>query len=926
MKTLSNIENNEQRKSKLAVGPKLKIVLALVFFLFALLVINSLYLSIISFAEWLTNKSLQDRTYLYMFLIHLVLGLILVIPFIVYGLIHMGNTRHRRNKRAIKAGYALFMFSVLLLVSGLLLTRGVPLIEVKNMQFRQITYWLHVILPFVVIWIFVMHRLAGHRLSWRPAKITATATVLALIVMAWLQQETFSPQSLEHDEVNPLFAPSFAHTSTNLHIAAKDLDNNGYCKNCHQDVHEGWMNSVHKVSSFNNQSYSFAVNNTREFLKKRDGNHVAAKLCAVCHDPVIMFSGEFDKDQDFTNTEIGQAGITCTACHAISHINSVKGNGAYTLTIPEQYPFTRSELPFLQWLNQTLVKAKPDFHKTSYLKPLHKTAEFCSVCHKVALPKALNHYKWLRGQDHYDSFFLSGVSGHAVASFYYPDRAKEKCADCHMPMQNSDDFGAITESFTGESQVHSHYFEAANSGIRYLNKLKPDPINAMLAGSLSIDIFGIKQDGELTGDLIAPLNNDNIELQAGKNYLIESVIRTVKLGHAFTQGTADSNQVWVEFNVYHEGELIAMSGGIDEQGNVDDWSYFINAYVLDKNGNRIDKRNGEDIFTALYNHGIPPGAASVVHYALELPEGMTGEIVLETQILYRKFDSTYYRFFTEDSNKFNDLPIVTLAQDRQNITIKTDASSKLPVISDWKRWNDYGIGLLRSGAFRQAEKAFTKVAELGRAEGWINLTRTYLQQGRIENAQDALTQAVNNKEFRYTWQLAYFAAVIDLQNGFIEKAIDNFSRVYNTEFENAQLAHFDFSKDYKFVTLYAQTVFQKSKMLTASEQLSYQQKSLKLYNEVLELNPEWADAHFGLFQLYAAMGGEENLLKARQHKSLHQKYKIDDNVHDTVIAKARATNKAADHAAEAIAIYQLDRLDQYIPVNRFIKNNNIKTE
>ena len=747
--------------------------------------------------------------------------------------------------------------------------------------------------------------------------------MLVMAIMAWLQQDTFNPKIVKHDEMNPLFAPSFAQTHTNEYIKARDLDNNQYCKGCHADVHEGWMNSVHKVSSFNNQSYAFAVNNTRDFLDKRDGNHDEARFCAVCHDPVIMFSGEFDKDMDFTGTKIGEAGITCTACHAISEINSVKGNGAYTLKIPEQYPFTYSQLPFLQWVNQTLVKAKPDFHKSSYLKPLHKTAEFCSVCHKVSIPESFNGYKWLRGQNHYDSFFLSGVSGHAVASFYYPPKAKEKCADCHMPMQDSDDFGAITESLTGKAQVHSHYFESANSGIRYLNKLKPDPNNAMLKGALSIDIFGLKQGGEITGELIAPLAGDAIVIESGQKYLLESVIRTIKLGHAFTQGTGDSNQIWVELNVYLDGELIGGSGGIDNNGNVDEWSYFVNVYVLDKQGNRIDRRNVEDIFTALYNHSIPPGAGATVHYALDIPENVTGEITLEAKVLYRKFDSTYYRLFTQDEDKFNDLPIVTLASDVQKLLIKPEPSSNPQLQQDWKRWNDYGIGLLRQKAYKQAEQAFAQVAELGRAEGWVNLTRTYLQQGRLNEAQDALNQASKIDDFRYTWQLAYFAGVIDLQNGFIQKAIDNFERVYQSEFKNAQQANFDFSKDYRFVTMYAQTVFQRSKMLTEEAQKTMQQKSLSLYNNVLALNPEWADAHFGLFQLYAAMG---DLDKSKYHKALHEKYKIDDNAHDTVIAKARANNKAADHAAETIAIYPLDEVKQFQPVKQFIKDNNIREE
>jgi len=912
-------------KRKKAVGPKLKVVLYIVFFLFALLVINSVYLSAITYIEWLTNKTLQDQTYLFMFLLHLILGILLIVPFVIYGFIHMGNTKHRRNRRAIKVGYALFFFSILLLVSGLLLTRGIPYLEIKNMQVRQITYWIHVVLPFMAIWLFVMHRLAGNKLGWKASKLTFMATLVVMVFMAWVQQDTFFPKAIKHEEMNPLFAPSFAQTSTNKHIPAKDLDNNQYCKDCHQDVHDGWMNSVHKVSSFNNQSYSFAVNNTREFLNKRDGNHKESRFCGVCHDPVVMFSGEFDKDINFVDTDIGQAGITCTACHAISDINSIKGNGSYTLTIPEQYPFTHSELPFLKWVNQTLVKAKPDFHKASYLKPLHKTPEFCSVCHKVSIPESFNHYKWLRGQNHYDSFFLSGVSGHAVASFYYPPKAKEKCADCHMPLQNSDDFGAITESLTGNSQVHSHFFESANSGIRYLNNLKPDPNNAMLQGSLSIDIFGIRNDGDIDGEMIAPLNDNRVEISSGKKYLIESVIKTVKLGHAFTEGTGDSNQVWVELNVYHNGNLIAMSGGMDEEGIVDDWSYFVNAYVLDNQGNRIDRRNVEDVFTALYNHSIPPGAGAVVHYELGLPEELSGEITINAKVLYRKFDTNYYRLFSEDSSRMNDLPIVTLATDSQMIFVnaETQTESIISDKQDWKRWNDYGIGLLRSKSFKQAEDAFMQVAKLGRAEGWINLTRAYIQQGRLEEAQESLYQASQNKEFRYTWQLAYFAGVIDLQNGFLEKALQNFSRVYNTEFKNAQDANFDFSKDYKFVTMYAQTLFQRSKMLQNSEQQKYQQRSLELFNDVLALNPEWADAHFALSQVYAAMGDTEMY---NQHKVLHNKYKTDDNSKDSVIAIARAKNEAADHAAEAIAIYKLDKIENLMPVNQFIKNNSINQE
>ena len=138
-----------------------------------------------------------------------------------------------------------------------------------------------------------------------------------------------------------------------------------------------------------------------------------------------------------------QAGITCTTCHAITHVNSARGNADYTIEEPLHYPFTYSENAVLQWINHQLVRAKPTFHKRTFLKPFHKSAEFCSTCHKVHLPKELNHYKdFLRGQNHYDNYLLSGVSGHGARSFYYPKKSEPNCNGCHMPLQASDDFGA----------------------------------------------------------------------------------------------------------------------------------------------------------------------------------------------------------------------------------------------------------------------------------------------------------------------------------------------------------------------------------------------------------------------------------------------------------------------------------------------------
>ncbi|MCP4245679.1 MAG: hypothetical protein GY778_01390, partial [bacterium] len=153
-----------------AVGPRLKKLLFVVFGLFALLAANAAYLSAITILEWATGRTYQNYFYQYMFLMHLALGLLIILPVIVFGLVHMANARHRPNRRAVRVGYALFGTALLLLATGVVLTRLDLIafkIDVKSPAVRNVAYWAHVITPFVAAWLFVLHRLAGKRVQWK---------------------------------------------------------------------------------------------------------------------------------------------------------------------------------------------------------------------------------------------------------------------------------------------------------------------------------------------------------------------------------------------------------------------------------------------------------------------------------------------------------------------------------------------------------------------------------------------------------------------------------------------------------------------------------------------------------------------------------------------------------------------------------------
>ncbi|MGD8379418.1 MAG: tetratricopeptide repeat protein [Gammaproteobacteria bacterium] len=917
-----------------AVGPKLRILLVAVLVLFALMSINAIYLASITFLEWLTGHTYQDYFYQYMFLFHLTVGLLLVVPVIVYGAIHFKNAWTRPNRRAVHAGIALLSCAILLIVSGLMLVRF-GFFEIKNPNVRQIAYWMHVLIPLLCIWLFVLHRLAGKRIRWRVGLAIGGVAACFALVMVVLQAQDPRQWGREGPKAGlQYFFPSLARTATGKFIPAKALMMDSYCENCHKDTYKEWFHSMHHFSSFNNPAYLFSVRNTRKMALERDGNVKASRWCAGCHDPVPFFSGAFDKpDFDDVHDPTSQAGITCVTCHAITHINSVKGNSDYTIEEPLQYPFAYSHNPFLQWVNHQLVKAKPEMHKKTFLKSFHGSAEFCSTCHKVHLPVALNHYKWLRGQDHYDAWLLSGVSGHGVASFYYPKKAKTNCQSCHMPLMASNDFGARFFDDSGKLKVHDHQFMSANTAIPALKKMPAwvnDKQRDFLDGVMRVDIFGIRDGGQIDGQLHAPLRPELPVLSPGQQYLLETVIRTMTMGHVFTQGTADSNEIWMDVTVRDGDRVIGRSGAMrDGDGRVDPWSHFVNAWVLDRDGHKIDRRNPEDIFTMLYNHQIPPGAADVIHYRLRVPRDVHGPITVNVKLQYRKFDTTYMKDFQGKAFKTNDLPVTTLAEDSITLPVAGVAEEVPPQKSDiipWQRWNDYGIGLMRkpqNRQLRQAEEAFRQVGELGRADGPLNLARAFLREGRLDEAAEELQKAAHhNPPPVYPWSVAWFSGLVNKQLGNFDAAIEDFKALANTQFQDARDRNFDFSRDYRLLDQLGETRYEQARQLRGPSRRKQRMARLKQaahwFEAALVQDPENVAAHFNLSQIYADLGDAK---KAALHQRLHARYKPDDNAGDRAVNLQRQRNAAADHAAEPVVIYDLQRPGTYgLPSSRLAAN------
>ena len=69
-----------------------------------------------------------------------------------------------------------------------------------------------------------------------------------------------------------------------------------------------------------------------------------SKWCAGCHDHAVFFNGRFDRPiKEQIDTPEARAGLSCTSCHAITHVDSSMGNGGFTIEYPPLHQLARQQ-------------------------------------------------------------------------------------------------------------------------------------------------------------------------------------------------------------------------------------------------------------------------------------------------------------------------------------------------------------------------------------------------------------------------------------------------------------------------------------------------------------------------------------------------------------------------------------------------------
>ncbi len=526
-------------------------------------------------------------------------------------------------------------------------------------------------------------------------------------------------------EANRLFSPSNARTETGQLIPVEQFFPAARCQSCHQDTHAAWAESLHR-----NAAREPFYRESADILLRTRGIE-PTRHCESCHTPVALFSGALSKEsarQTAPFTSLDHEGVTCSVCHSITEAR-LDGTGSFTIRRPALLAREDGTPLYGDFTDEEILADVPG-HKRAVMRPLLKSPEFCATCHKVDAPPTLNNYKHIRGFSAYDEWQQSGASHEAVLPFY-PRAERTDCRGCHMPKIES-----LNDRAAKQGKIASHRWLGANTAapLFYGQQKQADLTEEFLkTGVLEVDIFTLRRNA--TGEMLAPLDAaGQLEFKPGEEITAEVVVSNRNAAHSFPPEVRDLYEAWVEFEVLDEaGTRVFHSGFIQPNGLLDEAAHVYKQIILDEQGRQITRHQIWTTNIRAYDNAIQAGRSDVARFRFRVPEvqpgptrkgqAITNGLTLRARVNYRRFNQEYTRYVLTQQQKKMLVPIVQMAEAR--LDCAAGSTTKQAAVSTqqssgstphWKRWNDYGIGLLEQAQYGEAAAAFRRAAELSPAD------------------------------------------------------------------------------------------------------------------------------------------------------------------------------------------------------------------
>lgn len=560
----------------------------------------------------------------------------------------------------------------------------------------------------------------------RSQKLAAVTIIVGVYLIAVGRISAFNGHEQESARSLPpipteAYSPSNARTEDGKRIPVEQFFPATRCATCHQDTHRAWSESLHR-----NAAREPFYRESADILLGSRGIEFT-RHCESCHTPVALFSGQLTKGvgkPEAPFTPLDHEGITCVVCHSITEAR-LDGTGSYTIRRPALLAKEDGTPVFGDFTDEQILADVPG-HKRAVMRPLLRQPEFCSTCHKADAPPALNGYKHIRGFSAYDEWQQSGASHESLLTFYRsPERTD--CRACHMPKIDS-----ANDRSAKQGKIASHRWLGANTAapLFYDQKEQVELTQAFLQTDVvEVDIFALKRGA--TGEFIAPLKGDGayrLAFHPGEEVIAEVVVSNRNAAHSFPPEVRDLYEAWVEFEaIDSSGKTIFHSGFIKPDGTLDERAHVYKTILLDEQGRHITRHQIWTTNIKAYDNTIFPGRSDVVRFRFRFPNEEQGAIsaTLRARVNYRRLNQEYTNYVLRQQNRKLKLPVVQMAKASTTIAFVTSSSSgslnraSFPheggttnIIPQWKRWNDYGIGLLEQAQFSAAAEAFRRAAAL----------------------------------------------------------------------------------------------------------------------------------------------------------------------------------------------------------------------
>ncbi len=684
-------------------------------------------------------------------------------------------------------------------------------------------------------------RAAGRRAGWAglvvlgllmvvaamPHKVGASSDAEAAAAAKTAFQEKAAAHYNDQFGKDQHFLPSNATSADGQFIDPKLFPTAAYCGHCHQETHKEWRESVHS----NSNRVPYYLRNVNLLTDEKGVEYT--RHCEGCHDPVALFAGVLTQGAP-KKRPYDQDGVTCSVCHSIQKVDT-RGTGSYVMGTPAVLVDEQGQ-PITRQVSDAEILEHLDRHSAAVMKPFYKTSEMCSSCHKAALPKQLNDYKWQRAISLYDEWQNSSFAKQSPLPFYVKDTVST-CQTCHMGREQ---LASLPDPGAKQGKLASHRWLGANSLIPQIYGFDEQAkrVKEFLQASVfNVDVFGLERGQGEAHEVIAPLGPTAFQVKAGEVLTADVVIQNKGAAHSHVPEQRDMYQSWVDFQVKDAtGKVLHESGSLSPDGTVDPEAHSFTNRLINVKGGINDLHQVWNNRVVAYNNTIQSGRSQMVRYSFKMPEEAVGPVTLTATVRYRRFNQHFIDFGMNQKHYVQ--PIVDMVSTSRVINVGENkpVAPQPAENKEWMRWNNYGIALLDAQQYAASVGAFEHVAKLRPeyADARTNMAIVEIQWERYDRARPHLEESL--KLAPGNARALYYRALVERNEGDLDGAIVDLQQVAKA-FPRSRDAHrelgFSFYQQHKYPEARAE------------------------YELVQGIDPDDLAAHYNLSILYRRLGLKE---------------------------------------------------------------------